>query len=66
MKTVINKIKFWYKKEFGILSVDECEKLGLEFCHNIYSDSINIYGCRSIWRDKKGKSYKCESLINRL
>lgn len=64
MKHLIKKFKFWYKKEFGILSIEECQKFGLEFCHNIYGDNINHLNCRSIWRDKTGKSYRCESLFD--
>lgn len=60
---MINKIKFWFKKEFGVLTIDECKKLNLTHCHNIYGDYINHINCRSIWRDEKGKSYRCESLL---
>jgi hypothetical protein len=62
----MKKLRLWFKKEFGVLTMDECIKLGLEFCHNIYGDEINHINCRSIWRDKKGKSYRCESLVNDL
>ena len=58
----MKKIKLWFKKEFGRLSLDECISLDLEFCHNIFGDRINHLNCRSIWRDKTGKSYRCRNL----
>ena len=61
---MINKIKFWFKKEFGILTIEECKKLNLTHCHNIYGDSINKLDCRSIWRNEKGKSFRCESIFD--
>jgi hypothetical protein len=61
---MIKKIKMWIKKEFGVLTIQECIDLNLEFCHNIYGDAINKLNCRSIWRDSNGKSYRCNSLVN--
>lgn len=60
---MFKKLKFWFKKEFGVLTIAECQSLGLEHSHNIYADAINHLNCRSIWRDKNGKSYRCESLV---
>ena len=54
---MLSKIFFWFKKEFGFLTIEECKKLNLTYCHNIYIEGI------SIWRDKKGKSYRCKTLI---
>ena len=59
---VSRSIFFWFKKEFGVLTIDECKNLQLTFCHNIYGDSINHLNCRSIWCNSKGKSYRCHSL----
>lgn len=59
----MNIVLFWFKKNFGVLTIEECNKLNLEFCHNLYGDSVNNFNCRSIWRDGTGKSYRCESLI---
>jgi hypothetical protein len=56
MKKLIKTIKFWFKKEFCFLSINECKSLNLEHSHNVWK------GCTSIWRDKKGKSYRCENL----
>ena len=58
-----DRVAFWFKKEFSVLTIEECQKLGLEHSHNIYGDEINHLNCRSIWRGKKGKSYRCESLV---
>jgi len=60
---MFKKLKFWFKKEFGVLTILECQSLGLEHSHNIYGDAINHLNCRSIWRNKSGKSYRCESLV---
>lgn len=60
----MKKIIFWFKKEFGVLTIDECKKLKLNHCHNLYGDAINHFNCRSIWRNEKGKSFRCESLYN--
>jgi hypothetical protein len=59
----MKRLKMWFKKEFGVLTLDECLKSGLVFCHNIYGDNINHLGCRIIWRDDKSKSYRCDSLV---
>lgn len=61
---MLGNIKLWFKKEFGILTIEECKNLNLSFCHNIYGDEINHINCRSIWRGEKGKSYRCHSLCN--
>ena len=61
---MLNSVKLWFKKEFGILTIEECKNLNLSFCHNIYGDEINYINCRSIWRDEKDKSYRCNSLCN--
>jgi|LakMenE01Jun11ns_1017448.scaffolds.fasta_scaffold9925806_2 hypothetical protein len=58
----MNIIK-WYKRVFRILTIEECKELGLVHSHNIYGDSINHLNCRSIWKDEKDRTYRCESLI---
>ena len=63
---IIRNIFLWFKKKFGVLTIDECKNLQLTFCHNIYGDSINHFNCRSIWRNNKGKSYRCQSLYELL
>jgi hypothetical protein len=60
----MKKVKMWFKKEFGVLTKKECFELDLIFCHNIYGDETNHLNCRSIWRDSKGKSYRCDELFN--
>ena len=61
---ISKKILFWFKKNFGVLSEEECRKLKLEFYHNLYGESIEVKHCKSIWRDVKGKEYRCKSIIN--
>jgi hypothetical protein len=60
---VFGKVRLWFTKEFGVLTIEECEKLDLSHCHNVYGLSIEELNCRSIWRNKKGKSYRCDSLV---
>jgi hypothetical protein len=57
----MNIIK-WFKRVFRILTIEECKELGLEFSHNVHGDNINNLNCRSIWKDEKGRTYKCGSL----
>lgn len=59
-------LSLWYRKEFGVLTLDECRDLGLEFSYNVYGDNINQMNCRSVWRNAKGKSYKCHSLYTTI
>lgn len=63
---IFKRLMLWFKKEFGILTLEECKELNLEFSHNIYGDNINHLNCRSIWRNEKGKSYRCESLEEQM
>jgi hypothetical protein len=65
MKKLKTFFSLWYRKMFGVLTLEECKSEGLYFCHNIYGDTINQYSCRSIWRDSKGNPYRCESLGKR-
>lgn len=62
---MFKKIKFWFKKEFGVLTIEECKSLGLLFHHNVYGDEINRLNCRSIWHDgSTNKGYRCDSLYS--
>lgn len=58
----MKKLKFWIKKNFGVLTKQECIDLGLEFGFNIYGDGINKLNCRSIWLDYLGKTFRCSEL----
>jgi hypothetical protein len=62
----MKRLIFWFKRHFGILTLEECNSLNLRFSENIYGDEINHLNCRSIWRDEKGKSYRCESLEEQM
>ena len=61
----MKKLKFWIKKNFGVLTKQECLDLGLEFGFNIYGDGINKLNCRSIWLDYWGKTFRCSELGER-
>lgn len=56
-------IKRWYKRNFCILSIEECIEMNLTPSFNVYGDGINMFNCRSFWKDEKGRLYPCEHLI---
>lgn len=56
-------IKRWYKRNFCILSTEECKEMNLLPAFNIYGDAINMLNCRSLWKDDQGKLYRCKDLI---
>ncbi len=60
----IKWIKLWTKRNFSILSTEECKSLKLIPAFNIYGDTINLMNCRSIWKDEMGRLYRCKNLIN--
>lgn len=60
---MIKNFKRWYKRIFGTYNKTECNELNLTFCFNIYGDAINRIGCRSIWKDSKGRYYRGEQLL---
>ena len=56
----------WYARWFQIISKDQAKKWKLVFVRNVYGDEINHLGnskhlCRSIWRDEKGNTYRCNN-----
>lgn len=46
------KIKQWYKRNFCVL------------LPAFNGDTINTLNCRSLWKDEKGRLYRCKSLID--
>lgn len=48
---------------FKVLSIEEASELNLTIKNNLYGDAINIYGCRSIWEDEKGREYCVSHLV---
>ena len=59
----IMNIKRWYKRNFCILTMKECMEMNLIHSFNLYGDGINMFNCRSFWKDEKGRLYRCENLI---
>lgn len=58
-------IKRWYKRNYCILSIEECEKMSLIPSFNLYGDAVNMFNCRSFWKDEKGRLYRCKALIKK-
>lgn len=54
----------WYARWFRTITNEEAKEWGLTFIRNIYGDGINIYNCRSMWCDNKGRDYRGKSLYN--
>lgn len=59
----MKKLKLWYYRNFKVISNEKAKELGLLFWENVYGDSINHYGCRSIWFDYKHRAYRVEGLV---
>ena len=55
---IINKLR----QLFIIIDINEAKKRKFTFVENIYGDQINRLNCRSIWIDKKGRSWRVEQL----
>lgn len=59
----MKKLKLWYYRNFKVISNEKAKELGLLFWENVYGDSINHYGCRSIWFDYRHRAYRVEGLV---
>jgi hypothetical protein len=55
---IINKLR----QLFIIIDINEAKKRKFTFVENIYGDQINRLNCRSIWIDKKGRSWRVKQL----
>lgn len=54
----MNGFKKWYLRTFCSIDNFTINELKLEHVENIYGDYINHIGCRSIWKDDKGRTYR--------
>jgi hypothetical protein len=59
---IMNKLKLWWFRCFSVIDITLARKLNLEFKENIYGDEINHLNCRSIWADKKGRTFRVRQL----
>jgi hypothetical protein len=57
-----DKIKRWWTHRYKVIHREEAIKMGLKFHSNIYGDLINMYDCRSLWEDDKGRRYRVHEL----
>lgn len=63
MKKVIRFITAFLHSRFIMLqTTKQAERKGLYFIGNCHGEEIEFTGCRSIWRDEFGFSYKCKEL----
>lgn len=59
----MREVKLFWCRFFCVITKKEAEKLGLKHLRNVYGDEINALDCRSIWKDKKGRTYRIHELI---
>ena len=52
----------FYHRFIVIEGCDKAEKRGLVFESNVHGDAINMWNCRSFWRDEYGFRYRCSEL----
>lgn len=52
----------WWIRWFCVIPTWKALAWDLTWKRNIYGDEINYINCRSIWVDKKGRSYRVEEL----
>lgn len=52
----------WFKSMFMVISLSEANSMGLTWIENIHGDEINAIGCRSLWRDAVGNTYRVKAL----
>lgn len=60
----MRKFADWWTRTFLVISKEKAKAKGLTFVGNIYGDEINYIGCRSVWRDKKGRRYRVVELAD--
>lgn len=59
---VISRFSLWRIRTFKVISSQRANELGLKWYRNVYGDEINHINCRSLWIDKKGRSYRISDL----
>jgi hypothetical protein len=59
---MVRLTKQWYARNFQVISLDKAVAWKLSHVRNIYGDEINQLGCRSLWKDSKGRLYRVKTL----
>jgi hypothetical protein len=59
MEKLFYNIYLYCKKNFRVLTFNECEYLGLYFSHNCDIIGILALKCNSVWLDRDGNWYRC-------
>jgi hypothetical protein len=54
----MKELKLFCYRTFKVLTKAQALELDLEFRYNLYGDAINLWNCRSIWKDHKGRIYR--------
>lgn len=55
-------MKTWFRRTFVVIDIEEARERNLTFVCNIYGDLINLYNCRSLWEDDKGRVWSVKQL----
>lgn len=64
-QNMIASIKKWFIRTFrGPISIEQANGMGLEFVRNVSGDEINQLGCRSLWKDSSGNTYRVKNLYD--
>jgi hypothetical protein len=54
----MKELKLFYYRNFKVLTKAQALEFDLDFRYNLYGDEINLWNCRSIWKDHKGRIYR--------
>jgi len=58
----MNKFIAWWISTFNVISAEKAIQMELIPIRNVYGDEINLINCRSIWKNKKGNTYRVREL----
>lgn len=54
--------KLWHERVFRVITLERAAELQLQWTTNIHGDSINVFGCRSLWHDAIGRVYRVSDM----
>jgi len=53
----------WFVRIFVVVSQEWAETMGLTHKENVHGDMINNLNCRSIWENKRGRTYRVKEYV---
>lgn len=56
-------LSMWIARWFLVITQEQAEEFGLTHKEDLHGDIINAMGCRSIWKDRMGRTYRINSLL---